>query len=73
VVLTSAWPRNSWIERMGCPLAAMRVPNVCRRSWKRIGGTLAARHAALNRFVTFERSSGLPVSGWANTRSSSAE
>jgi hypothetical protein len=28
VVLTSPWPRNSWIERMGCPLAAMRAPNV---------------------------------------------
>ena len=67
-----ACPIHSCRVRIGTPAAAIRVPNVCRRSWKRTSRTPAAFTAALNRLRTLERSSGLPVCGWANTRSSSA-
>ena len=57
--------------RYGTPWAAMLVPNVCRRSWKRRSRTPARRSAALKRLSSRDRSIGLPVWGWANTRSSS--
>lgn len=57
--------------RIGVPDAASRVAKVWRRSWKRMGRTPASTQAALKRLVTFAPSSGVPLVGWANTRSSS--
>jgi hypothetical protein len=50
--LIVAWPIHSWIIRRGAPAAAMRVPKVCRRSWKRIGRSVARATAAVNRFLS---------------------
>ena len=68
----SACPRYSCSVRSGTPAAASVVANVCRRSWKRIARTSAATHASWKRRVTLVRSSGVPSSGCANTRSSSS-
>lgn len=54
-----------------CPDAARRVAKVWRKSWNLTSHTPAARQAALKRLLTFERSSGCPVWGCANTRSPS--
>jgi hypothetical protein len=48
VVLASAWPIISWMTRNGVPAAAICVPNVCRRSWKRITRTPASSQPALD-------------------------
>ena len=40
--------------RSGAPAAAILVPKVWRRSWKRIERTPAALIASLNRFLNFE-------------------
>jgi len=59
----SRWPSHSWSVRIGTPAAAIWVPKVWRRSWKRSGRTPATRSASLNRARTLEESSGPPVWG----------
>ena len=49
--------------RIGTPAAAMRVPKVWRSSWKVTVLTSARLTAWAKRRTSFERSSGLPVSG----------
>jgi hypothetical protein len=58
---------------MGAPAAAMRVPKVWRRSWKRTGRRPARFAAFLKRFCSFDGSRTVPSDGCAKTRSSSAE
>src|SRR5437764_12618422 len=47
VVLKSRWPIHSCSARIGTPAAAMRVPKVWRRSWKRTSRRPARRAAPL--------------------------
>src|SRR6476620_1476302 len=64
----SRWPIQSWTFRFGTPAAAIVVPKVWRRSWKRWASRPAEASARLKRRPTPAVCSGSPVSGWPKTR-----